>query len=547
MKKKQLPIIVNCILIFILIFILKITNNINAQAALKHGQLVLTPRTNGQYSFGEVRGTNGPWVDILVDGGRGLKTVPPSTLFSPGQKLKVVSKSNNQYSCTLAPDQPHPNLFINCTEGHQLVLERLKTIKEQDSLPASKHESPAISKMDPVPYVKNLLKWFSKYSNQIKAGPNPNENYCGKSSEGIHNLDLPIPVKPIPGEADLNPRPITNKLCTSNEVITNKERINKILDESTFFQGDLHGDWFKFENNLQAAGVLNSKGEWKKGKKMIFGGDAIDRGPDSSKMFGKLLTLQKKAKKAGGNLDLLVGNHEWFLLSNDELSISKYLLPDLLKETRNDFSKAMEIKNQMQKELKEAIINGSFKFSAIDENGKLVVHAGLHPLLQKKLDSVCKDCSVYQKSEKINSILKEAVVKGVAEGIAGARLASDQDTELYHALVGVGSNRGGDRPYGGIFWMDQAEFDEASKNGIQNTIPQQVGHSVQERGANVRNNTVFCDVGQNDYYQRNGSESSGMCGTDKNGNVFFLNLGKYDKSAGRPTTPPSLKIIGKPC
>ncbi len=75
--------------------------------------------------------------------------------------------------------------------------------------------------------------------------------------------------------------------------------------------GDVHGDYEQFMTVLRAAGVVNSRGNWVAGKThLVQTGDVVDRGPDSRKVMDLLMSLEKQARKAGGYVHALIGNHE---------------------------------------------------------------------------------------------------------------------------------------------------------------------------------------------------------------------------------------------
>ncbi len=75
--------------------------------------------------------------------------------------------------------------------------------------------------------------------------------------------------------------------------------------------GDLHGDYEQYINVMQSAGLLDKRGKWNGGKThLVQTGDITDRGDDSRKIIDHLLKLVKQAKKKGGYVHLLIGNHE---------------------------------------------------------------------------------------------------------------------------------------------------------------------------------------------------------------------------------------------
>jgi hypothetical protein len=75
--------------------------------------------------------------------------------------------------------------------------------------------------------------------------------------------------------------------------------------------GDVHGDYAVFVQVLQQVGVLDAKRKWKGGTTVLVQtGDVLDRGPQSRKVMDLLMDLEKQARKAGGQVHALLGNHE---------------------------------------------------------------------------------------------------------------------------------------------------------------------------------------------------------------------------------------------
>ena len=75
--------------------------------------------------------------------------------------------------------------------------------------------------------------------------------------------------------------------------------------------GDLHGDYEQYINVMQSAGLVNKRGRWSGGTThFVQTGDVTDRGPDSRKIIDHLVKLAKQAKKKGGYVHALIGNHE---------------------------------------------------------------------------------------------------------------------------------------------------------------------------------------------------------------------------------------------
>lgn len=82
--------------------------------------------------------------------------------------------------------------------------------------------------------------------------------------------------------------------------------------------GDLHGDYAAYLDIVEAAGLADAKAHWTGGNAVLVQmGDVPDRGADSLKIIQHLRKLQKDAKKRGGEVIVLVGNHEAMNITGD--------------------------------------------------------------------------------------------------------------------------------------------------------------------------------------------------------------------------------------
>jgi hypothetical protein len=82
--------------------------------------------------------------------------------------------------------------------------------------------------------------------------------------------------------------------------------------------GDIHGDYDHYISILESAELINSRGKWSGGKAhLVQTGDVPDRGPDTLKIIEHLQKLTKQAKKKGGRVHTLIGNHEAMNVDGD--------------------------------------------------------------------------------------------------------------------------------------------------------------------------------------------------------------------------------------
>ncbi len=74
---------------------------------------------------------------------------------------------------------------------------------------------------------------------------------------------------------------------------------------------DVHGAYSELTALLQSVGVVDGNLKWAGGKTHLVSlGDLLDRGADSRKVMDLLMRLQDEAAAAGGQLHLVLGNHE---------------------------------------------------------------------------------------------------------------------------------------------------------------------------------------------------------------------------------------------
>lgn len=75
--------------------------------------------------------------------------------------------------------------------------------------------------------------------------------------------------------------------------------------------GDIHGNYEGFVSILQRAGLVDDDAHWIGGDTtLVQTGDIFDRGVDVFKVVDLLMRLEKEAAAAGGEVIVLLGNHE---------------------------------------------------------------------------------------------------------------------------------------------------------------------------------------------------------------------------------------------
>jgi hypothetical protein len=106
--------------------------------------------------------------------------------------------------------------------------------------------------------------------------------------------------------------------------------------------GDVHGSFDQFATVLRQAGVIDDKNRWSGGRThLVQLGDVPDRGPHTRRIMDLLMDLEKQARKAGGMVHALIGNHEAMNVYGD----LRYTVPEEFAAFRNGGSE--EIRSRL--------------------------------------------------------------------------------------------------------------------------------------------------------------------------------------------------------
>jgi len=113
--------------------------------------------------------------------------------------------------------------------------------------------------------------------------------------------------------------------------------------------GDIHGDYDRLLGILEQAGLIDASQQWIGGTAILVQtGDFLDRGPKSRQVMDLLMALEKQAPKAGGQVVVLLGNHEVMNLMGDLRYVSpeefsSYAAPDSEKRRQRAYREAGEL------------------------------------------------------------------------------------------------------------------------------------------------------------------------------------------------------------
>ncbi len=99
-------------------------------------------------------------------------------------------------------------------------------------------------------------------------------------------------------------------------------------DSRLFVMADTHGEYQIAVELLTSQKVIDSQLRWSFGKgQLAVLGDMFDRGPNHTEILWLLYKLEAEAKRAGGAVHVMIGNHESMALGEDE----RYLHPKYLQ------------------------------------------------------------------------------------------------------------------------------------------------------------------------------------------------------------------------
>jgi len=100
-------------------------------------------------------------------------------------------------------------------------------------------------------------------------------------------------------------------LLLASTVLFSSSKIADKPPEVLIAIGDIHGDFDDFALLLQRVGLVDKALHWSGGKAtFVQTGDLIDRGPKGRQVMDLLISLEKEAAPAGGEVQILLGNHE---------------------------------------------------------------------------------------------------------------------------------------------------------------------------------------------------------------------------------------------
>lgn len=177
--------------------------------------------------------------------------------------------------------------------------------------------------------------------------------------------------------------------------------------------GDLHGDYNQTLSVLRLTGLLNTHNRWDGGDTyLVQTGDILDVGPDDLRIVRFLMDLGTQARKVGGDVHQLIGNHELRNLNGDFSKVD----PGSLEQDGGEAGRAYLLSNRsklgMYLRTRKAIFHyGPFLF----------MHGGFSTATAALLTSL-------NRVEEFNTALRNALVTGSSSSdLAESGLSLDEE------------------------------------------------------------------------------------------------------------------------
>lgn len=139
-----------------------------------------------------------------------------------------------------------------------------------------------------------------------------------------------------------------------------------------FALGDIHGQFKNFKKLLIHGGVMDDHDRWQFGTgHLVIAGDLFDRGRGVTEGLWLILYLSQQAKKSGGMVHFLIGNHEVMVMQND----ARFM--------HQKYKKVIKISGLQPKQYfgKESYFGAWLRTrnSVIKVNDMIFLHGGLSP------------------------------------------------------------------------------------------------------------------------------------------------------------------------
>jgi hypothetical protein len=198
-----------------------------------------------------------------------------------------------------------------------------------------------------------------------------------------------------------------------------------VWSKDVYSIGDIHGEYEKTVKLLQLSKLMDDKLNWIGGEAVLVQtGDILDRGKNGTEVLQLLLSLRTQAKRFGGDVILLLGNHELMNLMNEFSFVNE---DELTADYKIHFSPSGKYGRILLTHPTTVIIDDV-----------LYVHAGLSPrFAQMGIDRVNADVTKFLKNEKTRECENEYSYNCImnAQGPFWTRIFGGDENDTLCALV----------------------------------------------------------------------------------------------------------------
>lgn len=160
---------------------------------------------------------------------------------------------------------------------------------------------------DDGPYIQSLAQqgWQARW---VCQGETVEKNLTPQQTEVASVCAYPFSIHLRP-QVDLATQAALKRRYTASKIVA---------------LSDIHGQFDLMLELLQANKIIDKQGNWTFGDgHLVLAGDVFDRGPKVTEALWLLYNLEAQAQRAGGNLHMLLGNHEVMTLANDLRYLNK--------------------------------------------------------------------------------------------------------------------------------------------------------------------------------------------------------------------------------
>jgi len=201
--------------------------------------------------------------------------------------------------------------------------------------------------------------------------------------------------------------------------------INNTPDKIAFIS-DIHGDYTYMDCILKNLNIIDSDGNWSFNKNhLVIAGDMVDRGSEVSKVLWKIVELSEQARKSGGMIHYLIGNHEQYITKGNFSRVDPVNLYAI--QQMMPFKDAFSNKTYIGKWLRTRPV-------VVKIGNTIITHGGISPDTAAKnfsLQQINQAMWDYWEDKPVNDAMKETILGQT--GITQYRGYSRQNNEIKKA------------------------------------------------------------------------------------------------------------------